>query len=115
MLLCGVSAVKQSQRFSVKYSIDTKVFTERMSYLNSPFYPDTLNEDFDSYDEEFEENESEDDVNNNSGSILINRNVPQWIFNSLLKIPDTEEASESEFNSGSHHRNNAEPVEIKEQ
>lgn len=38
-----------------------------MSYLNSPFYPDTLNEDFDSYDEEFEENESDDDVNNNSG------------------------------------------------
>lgn len=64
-----------------------------MSYLNSPCYPDNLNEDFDSYDEEFDENESEDD-NNNS---------------------DTEEASESEFNTGSHHRTNAEPIEIKEQ
>lgn len=42
-----------------------------MSYLNSPFYQDTLNEDFDSYDEEFEENESEDDVNNNSGYFFV--------------------------------------------
>lgn len=30
-------------------------------------------------------------------------------------MTDTEEASESEFNTGSHHRNNAEPIEIKEQ
>lgn len=38
-----------------------------------------------------------------------------FVFSVGNEIPDTEEASESEFNSGSHHRTNAEPVEIKEQ
>lgn len=103
-----------SQSFKVVVHLNLCV---RMSYLNSPFYQDALNEDFDSYDEEFEENESEDDVNNNSGKTLDHNTFRSGrnLHSNLHDLLDTEEASESEFNSGSHHRNNVEPVEIKEQ